>query len=252
MPGNLAIFNQFLLNRKVVNSDISDFSSNMIQAVKRFSAQQEYCRSAGVIPLNVCQFTQYSGSQLLNSTDMKLWVSEAHTVVKNTATSNYKQARLVVLSGLNVNNWRRYLKHYNIRVLCDYLEFGFPVKVDREIFRFNTKIDNHSSARFSSEGVDKYFNEEIKSGAIIGPFQAQPFERIHVSPIMARPKSDGGTRVIVDLSWPLECSVNSCVPLNNFDGMEIQLKYPTVDSLVEKRELLEILELIQVIMIFWV
>ena len=51
---------------------------------------------------------------------------------------------------------------------------------------------------------------------------------------MARPKSDGGTRVIVDLSWPLECSVNSCVPLNNFDGMEIQLKYPTVDSLVEK------------------
>ena len=51
---------------------------------------------------------------------------------------------------------------------------------------------------------------------------------------MARPKSDGGTRVIVDLSWPLECNVNSCVPLNNFNGMEIQLKYPTVDSLVEK------------------
>ena len=51
---------------------------------------------------------------------------------------------------------------------------------------------------------------------------------------MAHPKPDGGTRVIVDLSWPLECSVNSCVPLNNFDGMDIQLKYPTVDNLVEK------------------
>ena len=51
---------------------------------------------------------------------------------------------------------------------------------------------------------------------------------------MARPKSDGGTRVIVDLSWQSECSVNSCVPLNNFDCIEIQLKYPTVDSLVEK------------------
>ena len=76
--------------------------------------------------------------------------------------------------------------------------------------------------------------KKLHLGPIVGPFQAQPFERIHVSPIMARPKSDGGTRVIVDLSWQLECSVNICVPLNNLHGMEMQLKYPTVDSIVEK------------------
>ena len=50
---------------------------------------------------------------------------------------------------------------------------------------------------------------------------------------MARPKPDGFTRVIVDLYWPLRCSVNSCAPLNNFDDIEIQLKYPTIDNLVE-------------------
>ena len=63
----------------------------------------------------------------------------------------------MVPSGLNVKNWCRYLEHYDIRVLCDYVEFGFPLKVDREIFRFNTKIDNHSSARFSSEGGRQIF-----------------------------------------------------------------------------------------------
>ena len=219
---------------KVVYSDMTPFSLNIIQAVKRFSVQHAYCRSVGVLLLNTCQFTQYSGSQLLNSNDMKSWVIEAHTVVKNTATSNYKQARLVVPSGLKVTNWRRYLQYYDIKVLCDYLEFGFPLKVDRQIFQFNTNVSNHSSARFSTEGVDRYFTEEIGLGAMVGPFQKQPFEKIHVSPLMARPKPDGGTRVIVDLSWPLECSVNSCVPLNNFDGMDIQLKYPTVDNLVEK------------------
>ena len=189
---------------KVVNNDISGFSTHIMQAVKYFSAQEAYCRSAGIIPLNVRQFIQYSRSQLLNSTEMKLWVSKATTAVKNTDTSNYKQARLVVPLGLNVKNWRRYLEHYDIKVLCDYLEFGFPLKVDRKIFHFNTEIKNHSSARLSSEGVDKYFNDEIKSGAIVGPFQVQPFERIYISPLMARQISDGSTRVIVDLSWPSE------------------------------------------------
>ena len=150
--GKFGNIQSVVTDSKVVNSDISNFSSNIIQSVKRFSAQQAYCRSTGIIPLNVCQFTQYNGSQLLNSTDIKLWVSQAHTLVKSTATSNYKQVRLVVPSGLNVKNWRRYLEHYDIIVLCDYVEFGFPLKVDREIFQFNTKIDNHSSARLSSEG----------------------------------------------------------------------------------------------------
>ena len=57
---------------------------------------------------------------------------------------------------------------------------------------------------------------------------------MHFSPIMARVKSDGGTRVIVDLSWPHANSVNSCVPANNFDFRTFQLKYPTIDHVVEK------------------
>ena len=41
---------------------------------------------------------------------------------------------------------------------------------------------------------------------------------------MTRSKPDSGTRVIVDLSWPINASVNSCVPLNYFDFFKISVK----------------------------
>ena len=43
---------------------------------------------------------------------------------------------------------------------------------------------------------------------MVGPLEEVPFEKLHVSPLMARDKPDGGVRVIVDLSWPLGQSVN--------------------------------------------
>ena len=39
--------------------------------------------------------------------------------------------------------------------------------------------------------------------------------------------------MIVDLSWPLGQSVNSCVTPNYFDNIEFKLKYPIIDLLVE-------------------
>ena len=51
---------------------------------------------------------------------------------------------------------------------------------------------------------------------------------------MARPKPDGSTRVIVDLSWPHGNSVNSCVPMDVFDNIEFKLKYPTIDNVIQK------------------
>ena len=43
-----------------------------------------------------------------------------------------------------------------------------------------------------------------------------------------------GVRVIVNLSWPLGQSVNSCTTPNYFDSIEFKLKYPTIDLLVDK------------------
>ena len=69
---------------------------------------------------------------------------------------------------------------------------------------------------------------------MVGPIEEIPFEKLHVSPLMARDKPDGGVRVIVDLSWPLGQSVNSCVPTDVYDGIPFTLKYPTVDNVVHQ------------------
>ena len=58
---------------------------------------------------------------------------------------------------------------------------------------------NHPSAYQYTQGVDKYFKEEVELKAMVGPMKENPLT-IHYSPLMARSKPDGGTRVIVDLS----------------------------------------------------
>ena len=162
------------------------------------------------------------------------WVKDANHVVKMSGRHNYLEIRLTVPSGLNIFNWRRYLKHYNLKILCEYLEFGFPLCVDEKKFKYNLEVTNHASALCNPKGVDKYFTDEVQYNAMLGPLATTPFTKMHYSPIMARGKPDGGTRVIVDLSWPHANSINSCVPTNIFDFMIFQLKYPTIDHVVEK------------------
>ena len=111
------------------------------------------------------------------------------------------------------------------------------MNIDYSKFKANTHIVNHKSANCRPEGVNKYFQVETSKQAMLSLFNEQPFETMHFSPLMAHDKLDGGgggVRVIVDLSWPLGQSVNSCVTPNTFDNVEFKLKYPTIDLLVEK------------------
>ena len=57
---------------------------------------------------------------------------------------------------------------------------------------------------------------------MVGPISEPPFA-IHYSPLMARSKPDGGTRVIVD--WPIGSSVNIAVPDNYFNFSNFNLSF---------------------------
>ena len=146
----------------------------------------------------------------------------------------YKQTHLTVPSGLNLRNWHQLLKGYDIPILLEYLEFGFPLNINYEIFAFNETVSNHAFVNLHPLGVDKYFKDEIEYGAMVGPLNKTLFNKFHCSLLMVRKKPDRGIQVIVDLSWPLNYGVNSCVPADYFDFIKFQLKYPSIDNVVEK------------------
>ena len=49
--------------------------------------------------------------------------------------------------------------------------FGFSIKVDLQIFKYNTEAVNHKSALQGNQGVNKYFATEVSKGAMAGLFK---------------------------------------------------------------------------------
>ena len=168
----------------------------------------------------------------VHSTDLKGWVTKAHAVVKNSGLPNYVSCRLPGPSELNIPNWRKFLKNYLYPILCEYLEFGFTLNIDYTNFSFQNTSNNHKSALNNKEAVTEYFIEETKHLAMVGPFDSSPFNNIHFSPLLVRPKPNGKHRDIVDMSWPQGGGVNAFVPDDRLDGLHIKLAYPTIDDLV--------------------
>ena len=105
--------------------------------------------------------------------------------------------------------------------MAEYIQFGFPLAIDYNKCKYNTDIS-------------RYFQVETSKYAILGPFENNPFDKMHFSPLMPRDKPDGNVREIVDLSWPIGQSVNSCTTPGIFDNVQFQLKYPSIDLLVQK------------------
>ena len=71
----------------------------------------------------------------------------------------------------------------------------------------------------------------MELGALLGPIKDINHEHFHCSPMLTRPKGPDKRRVILNLSYPYECSVNSQVDKNRFDGSPFILKFPTVDDI---------------------
>ena len=51
--------------------------------------------------------------------------------------------------------------------------------------------------------------------------------------MLSHPKASDTRRVIVNLSHPFENSINDCISNQCYDGVDFNLKYPTVDSIID-------------------
>ena len=186
----------------------------------------------GFVPLNIIEVPLFMPTVSLNIEQLDQWAFRAHQLVKASGTYNYKACRIKVPTELNIKNWRALCSNYHDQKLLDYLEYGFPLCINREQFQFNTECVNHPSAVNFPSDVDTYFKKETKHKAIVGPCDNIPFP-VHYSPLLSRPKEGDTRRIIVNMSFPYGASVNDNINNNEYDGVDFDLRYPTVDDIVK-------------------
>ena len=159
--------------------------------------------------------------------------SVLHKLIKASGTYNFLGLKIPVHSQLNVHQWVQKLEGYWDTQLLELIKYGFPMDFNRQSpLRWEDK--NHSSALQFPHDVEAYLKEEIQFGAIQGPFIKNPIENCHFSPFLTREKSNAShRRVIIDLSWPKDASVNLGVDKNSYLASDFQLTFPTVDDIID-------------------
>ena len=159
----------------------------------------------------------------------------AHQVISSN-TNNRWGCRIPVASGWDLEKFDELLQYYHDRDLLEWLRYGFPVSWDDAREDPTPANINHMGATMFPQCIDEYFEKEVRLGATIGPFDIPPFiRRIGISPLSTRPKKDTGSRrIILDLSYPIQASVNDGIDKDWYCGNRINLTYPTIDTLANR------------------
>ena len=89
----------------------------------------------------------------LEASNLCDWACNAHSIVKESDVLSYMGARIRVPTELNINNWRSVSGNYNDQLILDYLEYGFPLCLNKNDLQFSTNV-NHSSAVNYPSDVD--------------------------------------------------------------------------------------------------
>ena len=175
--------------------------------------------------INISQLSSESSSKLVKMVAMFEHINAS-------GHPNFRRCRIPLPSKLNVSLWRERLSKYEDKVVCEFLEYGFPIDFDRKKKLSHELGKNHKGARDYPEFVRKFIQKECQEGRIIGPFKNNPLSvPLQVSPINTVPKSsEDERRMIVDLSWPKGLSVNDGISKDFYMGEVIDLHYASVEE----------------------
>ena len=148
-------------------------------------------------------------------------------------TPNCLGPRVPINTSFNLPAWEKYLHSYWDHQLIQFLYYGFPLDVQTEFKPVSTLVNHASAVQYASQ-VQSFLDDEVARGAILGPFSG-PIDDVHCSPMMTRPKQGSDVRrVIVDLSWPEERSLNDHVSQDSYMGTPFILKFPVVDNILDR------------------
>ena len=163
-----------------------------------------------------------------------MWV---HKQVRKTGKYNFEEAKIQLPSKINFDLLDELSSDYWDYQLNSFLMFGFPLDFpkDKES-QLSTTDTSHASARDHPRHIEAYLRTEMEHNAIKGPYKDPPYgESTHVSPFMSREKVDSDNRrIIIDLSWPQEASINHFTIANQYLSTAYKLQYPTIDNITTK------------------
>ncbi len=179
------------------------------------------------------------GMPFLSFESQVVSVSSLVALFEHVHASNHPNFQLCRIplpkSKLKFSVWYEKLKDYPDKVVCEYLQFGFPIDRDKSK---KLKFDvgrNHKGAREFPEFIRSYLKKECSQLRIGGPFKTNPLSvPLVISPLNSDPKTDSEERcVIVDLSWPHGTAVNDGISKDVYMNEPINLRYASVEEVCE-------------------
>ena len=96
---------------------------DIVETTRAFGKTMHSYREFRFLLLNKYTIQIGQGTKKLLSVDIKTWVQEAHAMVKSTGQLNYKQTCLTVSSCLCKDKLLIHLQHYDLKIVCEYLQF---------------------------------------------------------------------------------------------------------------------------------
>ena len=108
---------------------------------------------------------------------------------------------------------------YHNYVIVDFLEFDWPLNY-KAVSCPTPVFKNHPSAMANASEAHKFISIEVQLNATAGPFSLNPLKcPLMVSPLLTIPKKNSSSRrVVMDLSFPHQHSVNDGIPKDIFLG----------------------------------
>ena len=157
-----------------------------------------------------------------------------HLLVSKSEYPNAFGARLPVITQLNISAWEFYLQSYHDAHVVDFLRFGWPVSYTAENLPTSSS-SNHPSAVDFADHVEHYINTELGYHAIAGPFSTNPLHQpLICSPLQTVLKRGSNQwRVVMDLSYPPQLSVNSGITASSYLNEPYKLRLPGINRLCQ-------------------
>ena len=104
----------------------------------------------------------------IDTSNLDLYLKVAGTV-RQSGLPNYRQVRIPINLGLNIQVWQRHFSDYGDQLLVQYLQYGFPLSIRDPDMLVMQDVKNHYSALQHHESVASYLTKEKALGAIMGP-----------------------------------------------------------------------------------